>query len=65
MEGKSVAGICLGILEGLAYFVKQALWDTPMDLLFFLFSCLLIRGSSHNGELMESVGCELAEMNEW
>lgn len=36
MEGKVVAGICLGILEGLAYFVKQALWDTPMDLLLFL-----------------------------
>jgi hypothetical protein len=37
MEGKVVAaGICLGILAGLAYFVKQSLWDTPMDLLFFL-----------------------------
>jgi hypothetical protein len=37
MEGKSVAGSWIGILEGLAYFVQQALWDTPMGLLFFLF----------------------------
>jgi hypothetical protein len=40
MEGKSVAGICIGILEVLAYFVKQALWDTPMDLLSFFFLSL-------------------------